>query len=76
MSKADELWGLQQHQIEALQSAKVQALGICGWVGRLFEAVKDNRPGWSSYAIGQLLDHRNGHRLPQLLGIIGFFIER
>jgi len=70
-----ELWELEKRQIEALQRAKVEALGICDWVGRLCEAVRDDRPKWSYYVIGQLLDHRNGDRLPRCLEVVGFFID-
>lgn len=73
---AEKLWGLQKRQIEALQHAKVEAIAVCEWAGRLFEAVRDNRPGWSCYAVEHLLDRRNGDRLSQSLRAVDVFVAR
>jgi len=78
---ANELYGLLESQIEALQDARVYALAVCEWVGRLFVGVRDNRLEVGPYrhvlpAISELLDPHKIDSLVKRLETIGFLIEK
>jgi hypothetical protein len=78
---ANEVYGVLERQIGALQEAKVYALAVCEWVGRLFVGVRENRLEVLPYkhvsvAISELLDPHKINPLRQRLEAIGFLIEQ